>query len=71
MQDAMWLITAGFLAVGSLAFLMMLAGARHAVVESAEEEHAARLKEEEARREAEAELEAAEVEGVYEAKGVD
>ncbi|MFH1417641.1 MAG: hypothetical protein ABII12_05060 [Planctomycetota bacterium] len=69
MQDVMWLITVGFLAVGGLAFLMMLAGARHAVVETAEKVHAAQLKEEEARREAE--REAASEQGVYEATGVD
>ncbi len=71
MQNAMWLTTAGFFAVGSFVFLMMLAGARHAVVEKAEEEHAQRVKEEEARREAEAELMATETEGVYEAQGMD
>ena len=69
MQDAMWLITIGFLAAGSLSFLMMLAGARHAVVEKAEEEHTARQKKEKARREAE--QEAASEQGVYEATGVD
>ncbi len=72
MQNAMWLITAGFLAIGCLVFLMMLAGARHAIVEQAEEEYAQRQQEEEARRqaEAEAELMATDTQEVYEAQSV-
>ena len=57
MSGTEWLLVSGFLAVGGLTFLRLLASVRHALVSQAEAEALARRLAEEARREAETEQE--------------
>jgi hypothetical protein len=67
MREFEWLTTVGFLALGGFTFLMMVAGARRAVLERVKAERLQREAEEAARKKAEEEASV----GVIEAVGID